>query len=256
MFIVFFDYKIIEESRKLDLPLIPPLEITIMKIFCSSFLFSLKEMFLLLCIQMYQYINTPMCMHMHTHTLIHTNLFTHRVLPASFSLIHVSHTLSLSSHRNKDTHSYKCTRPLPHTCHKHVCPLQEQRLSSTCAFSHAFTHSHTQTASHTNTLFHIQLPTIDNLTHIPPRIHLCTLTHMLSQMHPHLPPTTHTYTRSLTCIPHRYTHKHTISHYLYTFTSTLTHTHLHCLSHTHINSFTFITSQAHIPSHTLTHIFH
>jgi len=152
-----------------------------------------------------------MCMHMHTHMLIHTNLFTHRVLPASFSLIHVSHTLSLSSHPNKDTHSYKCTRPLPHTCHKHVCPLQEQRLSSTCTFSHAFTHSHTQTASHTNILFHIQLPTIDNLTHLgcvwdthtlPPWIHLCTLTHMLSQMHPHLPPTTHTYTRSLTCTPH------------------------------------------------------
>lgn len=116
-------------------------------------------------------------------------------------------------------------------------------------------HTHTQTASHTNTLFHIQLPTIDNLTHIPPQIHLCTLTHELSQMHPHLPPTTHAYTRSLTFIPQRYIHKYTISHYLYTFTSTLTHTHLHCLSHTHINSFTFITSQAHIPSHTRTHIF-
>lgn len=114
-------------------------------------------------------------------------------------------------------------------------------------------HTLSHTASHTNTLFHIQLPAIDNLTHIPPQVHLHTLTHVLSQMHPHLPAATHAHTHSLTLTPHRCTHKCTISHHLYTFTPTLTHTLLLSLSHTHTLLYIHNLTGTHPFTHSDTH---
>ena len=174
----------------------------------------------------YTYVHAYAHMHANTHKSLHTQSLTHPPPPHSYT----SHTLSMSLQPHKDTHSYKCTHPLPHTCHKHVCPLQEQKLASTCTFSHAFTHSHT--ASRANTLFHIQLPTQTTLHthHLRPT---CALSHTCFHkcIHAH-PAATHAHTCSLTPMPHRCTHKYTISHHPYAFTP---HSHIPpalSLSHT------------------------
>lgn len=163
--------------KKIDLPLIPPLETTIMKIFSPLFYFPWRKRFHFYVTDASTYKCTYVCIC--THARIHRSSHSLTHPPPSHS--YISHTLSLSSQPNKGTHSYKCTHPRTH--------LSQTRLplTGTETLIHLYNiliciHTHTQTASHTGTtLFHIQLPTIDNLTHIPPQIHLCTLTPGLSQ---------------------------------------------------------------------------
>lgn len=182
---------------------------------------------------------------MHTCTLIHTDLHTQSYSPAS-SHSHTTH-LSLS---HSPTRVPLINAHVPsHTPVTNInCPLQEQKLSSTCTNILTCIHSHTNSL-HTNTLFHIQLP-----THRQPYAHTtlrstCALSQRGFHKCIHAPPTTHTHT----LITIHTLQIHAQVHHLITCIRPYprpTHTYLHCLSHTHINSFISITPTAH-PFHTL-----
>ena len=90
----FFDYKITEDSRKLDLPLIPPLETTIMKIFSPLFYFPWRKCF-------YFYVtdaSTYKCTYVHAYAHMHTNTHrcSHIVLLTRLPLTHTHLTHPLS----------------------------------------------------------------------------------------------------------------------------------------------------------------
>ena len=91
---MFFDYKITEDSRKLDLPLIPPLETTIMKIFSPLFYFPWRKCF-------YFYVtdaSTYKCTYVHAYAHMHTNTHrcSHIVLLTRLPLTHTHLTHPLS----------------------------------------------------------------------------------------------------------------------------------------------------------------
>ena len=197
----------------------------------------------------YTYVHAYAHTHANTHKSLHTQSLTHPPPPHSYT----SHTHSLCPYTPTRTLTHINAHIPSHTPVTNMSAPYRNKNSHPPVHSHMHSHTHMQPPTLTH-FFTYSSPHRQPYTHTPPQTHLRTLTHVLSQMHPHLPAATHTHTRSLTPMPHRCTHKYTISRHPYAFTPhshipacSLSHTHEVLYTHNLTGTHPFTHSDMHVP---------